>query len=58
MQIPKIIEPMLASLVDSPPAGKRWAYEVKWDGYRALAFCNDNDISLISRNQKPFAATS
>jgi bifunctional non-homologous end joining protein LigD len=29
--------PMLATLTDSVPTGANWLYEVKWDGYRALA---------------------
>ena len=29
-------------------------YEIKFDGYRALAFKNGKDVRLISRNKKPF----
>jgi ATP-dependent DNA ligase len=28
---------MRATLVDKLPVGPEWFYEVKWDGYRALA---------------------
>ena len=31
-------QPMLATLVDLPPDDSKWTYEIKWDGYRALAF--------------------
>jgi bifunctional non-homologous end joining protein LigD len=31
------VRPMLATLVDSPPEGPRWSYELKYDGIRALA---------------------
>ena len=31
------IEPMMARLVEKLPTGK-WIYELKFDGYRALAF--------------------
>jgi len=30
-----------------------WLYEVKLDGYRALAFKDGKDVRLISRNNKP-----
>jgi bifunctional non-homologous end joining protein LigD len=29
-------------------------YEIKFDGYRALAFKDGKDVRLISRNKKPF----
>lgn len=50
---PKTIHPMLA-LLGTPPEGPGWLYEIKWDGYRAVAFCNKDKVSLISRNQKSF----
>lgn len=51
---PTFFPPMLATLVDKPPQEKEWIYEIKWDGYRALAFCNQNDVRIISRNNKSF----
>ncbi|CDR34841.1 DNA ligase D [Criblamydia sequanensis] len=45
---------MLATLADSPPTQGKWLYEIKWDGYRALAFCDKNKVDLISRNNKSF----
>jgi bifunctional non-homologous end joining protein LigD len=33
-QLPKFVEPQLASLVERPPQGAGWAHEVKFDGYR------------------------
>jgi len=45
---------MLATLVDKPFDEPGWLYEVKWDGYRALAFCNKSKVSLVSRNKKTF----
>jgi bifunctional non-homologous end joining protein LigD len=33
-QMPKFVEPQLASLVERPPQGAGWAHEVKFDGYR------------------------
>ncbi|WP_432712602.1 DNA ligase D [Pedobacter sp.] len=51
---PKIMKPMLATLVDAPFDDPDWQYEVKWDGYRALAYVNKGNVELVSRNQKTF----
>lgn len=48
------ITPMLATLVDAPFDDAGWQYEVKWDGYRALAFMKDGEADLKSRNNKSF----
>ncbi len=47
------VEPMLAKAVSKVPdeAGV-WSYEPKWDGFRALAFCDGDDVVLQSRNGK------
>ena len=42
---------MLATLVEEPFDDPQWIYEVKWDGYRAVAFINDGRARLVSRNQ-------
>ncbi|WP_293309548.1 DNA ligase D [Pedobacter sp. UBA5917] len=52
--IPKNIKPMLATLVDEPFDDPNWQYEVKWDGYRALAFINKGKVEIFSRNNKSF----
>ncbi|MEC3879637.1 DNA ligase D [Parapedobacter sp. 10938] len=52
---PKSISPMLATLVDEPFDNPDWEYEVKWDGYRALAFRHGKQTALKSRNNKSFA---
>ncbi len=36
VRLPDFVEPMKARLVDSIPPGA-WIYEIKFDGYRALA---------------------
>jgi bifunctional non-homologous end joining protein LigD len=47
------IEPMKALPVGKLPEGE-WLYEVKLDGYRALAFKSGTEVKLISRNQRSF----
>lgn len=49
--MPTAIHPMLATLVDEPFDAKDWLYEIKWDGYRAVAFLNAGRLRLVSRNQ-------
>lgn len=44
-------EPMLARPGSLPVAGE-WAYEMKWDGVRALAYVEDRAVRLMSRNSK------
>ncbi len=45
---------MLATLVDKPVDAPGWLYEIKWDGYRAVAFMNKGEVELKSRNDKSF----
>lgn len=49
------VAPMLATLVDKPFDSDEWLYEIKWDGYRAVAFMNEGDVTLKSRNNKSFS---
>lgn len=49
--MPNTIEPMLATLVKKPFDHPDWIFEVKWDGYRAVAGIRDGDVSLYSRNR-------
>ena len=53
-RVPARLTPMLATLVDEPFDRPGWLYEVKWDGYRALAFLNKGSVELKSRNDKSF----
>jgi bifunctional non-homologous end joining protein LigD len=46
------LAPMLATSGTTLPEGPLWFYEVKWDGYRALAVKDGNRVQLLSRNQK------
>jgi ATP-dependent DNA ligase len=47
------IEPQLARGKPELPAGEGWAYEPKYDGFRALAFVDGEQLHLQSRNGKP-----
>ena len=53
-QMPKDVVPMLATLVDEPFDNENWIFEIKWDGYRAVAYCNGKSVELISRNLTAF----
>jgi len=52
-RIPDFREPMKAKLVASPPPGE-WHYEMKFDGWRALALKGGPAVQLLSRNNKGF----
>lgn len=42
---------MLATSIDDPFDGSDWLFEIKWDGYRAVAFIENGKVRLVSRNQ-------
>ncbi len=45
---------MLATLVDEPFDDEKWIFEIKWDGYRAIAEIKDGEVDLYSRNNNSF----
>ena len=49
---PRFIEPMKCKLVSSLPAHGDWLYELKFDGFRAIAVKDFAETRLISRSQK------
>lgn len=51
---PADLTPMLATLTDHPFDSPDWIFEIKWDGYRALAYCRNDKIELRSRNNISF----
>jgi bifunctional non-homologous end joining protein LigD len=49
--MPSAIHPMLAESMEEPFDGAEWLFEIKWDGYRAIAFIEGGRVRLVSRNQ-------
>ncbi|RVQ04160.1 non-homologous end-joining DNA ligase [Sinorhizobium meliloti] len=47
--MPARVDPCLATLVDKPPKGPDWAYEVKWDGYRLAVHMEPGRVRVLTR---------
>jgi len=54
--MPAAITPMLATPADKPFDDPDWLFEIKWDGYRAVAFIDNGKVRLVSRNQNDLTA--
>lgn len=54
--LPAEIAPQLATLVDAPPRGPGWLYEIKFDGYRILARIERGRVRLFTRNANDWTA--
>ena len=50
--LPKIVQPMLATLIEKPFDGDDWLFELKLDGMRALAVKNGAKLDMWTRNGK------
>ncbi len=52
-RFPSRLDPMLAKPGQAPESdGEDWAYEIKWDGIRALGYANRGRWSMLSRRQE------
>jgi bifunctional non-homologous end joining protein LigD len=54
--VARFIAPMLLLKTDALPTGGEWEYELKLDGYRAIAFKRSGAVHLRSRNDHDFNA--
>jgi len=54
--MPTTIHPMLAESIEKPFDDPDWLFEIKWDGYRAVAFIENGKVRLVSRNQNELTA--
>ncbi len=54
--MPTVIHPMLATSTDKAFDDPDWLFEIKWDGYRAVAFIDDGRVRLVSRSQNDLTA--
>jgi bifunctional non-homologous end joining protein LigD len=53
--MPDFVEPMKATLADTPFSDPDWLFEVKWDGYRVEAVVRDGKVRLWTRNHQDAA---
>jgi bifunctional non-homologous end joining protein LigD len=54
-KLSKFITPMLAQIHDKPFNNEDWIFEIKWDGYRAVAEVDHGNVKLYSRNGLSFS---
>lgn len=54
-----VIRPMLATAGTLPAAADepRWAFEMKWDGVRAVVYVDRGDLRILTRNDRQVSAT-
>ena len=54
-KLSEFIKPMLCKVSDKAFDDKDWAFEIKWDGYRAIADLSKDELRLYSRNGIDFS---
>ncbi|HEY2140132.1 MAG TPA: non-homologous end-joining DNA ligase, partial [Chthoniobacterales bacterium] len=52
IKMPRFVRPMKATAVAELPETGDWIYEVKWDGYRAIALKHEDAVRLLSLKEK------
>lgn len=55
--LPGPLRPMLTGGLGLPASDDGWAYEMKWDGQRALAYVDGTRLRLLSRNERDITGT-
>jgi bifunctional non-homologous end joining protein LigD len=53
---PKLIPPLLPTLVKKPPSGPEWLHEVKWDGYRFVCYLSGGKARMLTRNAQDWSS--
>ncbi len=48
--LPAFQPPMLATLVEAPPSGADWIFEIKYDGYRAMIAAHQDAVKIFTRS--------
>lgn len=54
-KLAETVVPMLCKIGEKPFDSKEWAFEIKWDGYRAIADLRNDKVQLYSRNGLDFS---
>jgi bifunctional non-homologous end joining protein LigD len=54
--MPAVLEPCLATLIDNVPRGPNWIHEIKWDGYRLVAFKSGRSTRILTRRGHDWTA--
>ena len=57
--LPPLIRPMLATPGELPVGEQedRWAFEMKWDGVRAMVYLEGSGVRVLTRNDREVAST-
>jgi len=53
-----LLQPLPLVRRSEPFSYPDWIFEIKYDGFRALAYCDPSGVGLISRNGNRFASFS